>query len=423
MARILIWRNPIQGSDIDIFHPTDYSCLYDRTKQLYGYTNGINFGNRVWFQGICSAIDRPCNSIAFRKNETADEINDQFDLIIYPMANFFSEQYCRNTEKIAQLFMQIKIPVYIIACGAQADSYDYLDDLITRIGSDAKRFIDAIYHTGGEFALRGFFTQEFFKRLGYSHAVVTGCPSMFQLGPDLKIEKHPQVDRLLINGKIKSFEGIMRSMPESIFVDQDSFLDCLYNPDFFTASSLKRDYSFFLFHSIFQAELLGAGRIKLIPDVSSWYNYLKEGGFDYSFGTKIHGSIMPVLAGIPATVIAIDSRTQEMAEFFDIPFIPFRKKHSYTMEDLQEAWQSADYTHFNSHFSSKYQAFENFLTEHGIVDQINTDNKFFMSAGNKGYDTYQPNKDAFAKYAVRLRKEKTILQLVAKARRLGKLFR
>ena len=155
--------------------------------------------------------------------------------------------------------MKIKIPVYIIACGAQTDSYDHLDDLILKIGSEASRFIDAIYHTGGEFALRGHFTQEFFKRLGYTQAVVTGCPSMFQVGPELKIVKNSQINRLLINGKIKSFEGIMRSFPESIYMDQDSFLDCLYNPDYFAASSLKKDYQFYSQHSIFQAELLGAG--------------------------------------------------------------------------------------------------------------------------------------------------------------------
>lgn len=421
MGRILIWRKPIQGSDIDIFHKTDYCRLYERTKELYGYTTGINFGNRVWFQGICSAIDRPGNQITYGTEESIDEINANYDLIIYPMANFFSERFCRDTTNIAKLFSELTIPVYIIACGAQAESYDRLDDLIKKIGDQARRFIDSIYHTGGEFALRGYFTKEFFAQLGYRSPVVTGCPSLFQIGPDLRVEKKERVCRRpIINGRIKRFEGILQAIPESVFVDQDTFLGCLYNPNYLGSGSgsLKNDIKFCSRYSIAQAKLLAEGRIHLVPDVPEWLYFLKQGDFDYSFGTKIHGSITPILAGIPATVISIDSRTREMAEFFDIPHLSLQRNHRYTVDDLLSSYEQADYSKFNSRFAERYHAYESFLREKGIVDEINAENHFLQGAFGLPHMEYQPNRQKFQQYANKLKREKVLLDIGLWARNL-----
>lgn len=60
-------------------------------------------------------------------------------------------------------FEKIKIPVFIISCGVQADSYEDLNDLVKSTGNVSKRFISTIYKTGGQFALRGWFTAEFLK--------------------------------------------------------------------------------------------------------------------------------------------------------------------------------------------------------------------------------------------------------------------
>lgn len=65
-------------------------------------------------------------------------------------------------------FLRFKIPVYVIACGVQAGSYDELESLCDSIREPATRFISTIYRTGGEFALRGYFTKEFLTDLALS---------------------------------------------------------------------------------------------------------------------------------------------------------------------------------------------------------------------------------------------------------------
>ena len=392
MSKILIWRKPVPGSDIDIFGKTDYKTIYKNTIDLYGKNGGVNWGNKVWYQGICSEIDTPENQLTYGTDESIEEINANYDLIVYPMANFFSERYCKDTSKLVKTFSQIKIPVYIIACGAQADSYDALDDLISSIGDSAKRFIDAIYATGGEFALRGFFTKEFFDLLGYPSAVVTGCPSLFQVGPDLKVDKQVRDEpKTVFNGHIKSYERLLKELSNSCFIAQDEFLDCLYDSDYFRTSNLKKDVLFTYYHSIYQAELLGEGRVKLFADTYDWLYFLKENRFEYSFGTKIHGSIMPILTKIPATVVFIDSRTREIAEYFDIPTIPFKRGYQYMPEDLMSAYKQADYSLFNKNFKMRYLQYESFLQRHKIVSRINTDNKFFFRVNNNYKEVISSN--------------------------------
>lgn len=87
---------------------------------------------------------------------------------------------------------------------------------------------------------------------------------------------------------------------------------------------------------------------------------------------------MSILAGIPAMVYACDSRTQEMAEFFHIPMVTSATAIP-TKFNLYELYQNVDYSDYNRHFGENYDAFEHFLKDHGIVKNININNKFFCT--------------------------------------------
>lgn len=67
--------------------------------------------------------------------------------------------------------------------------------------------------------------------------------------------------------------------------------------------------------------MLSENKIKLFYDIPIWMKYLKDKQFNFSFGSRIHGSILPILCNIPALVDCIDSRTREICEFFEIPIL------------------------------------------------------------------------------------------------------
>lgn len=412
MAKILIWRKVAPGNELDIFHQSNFHTLYEQVQSMFG---GVcpNWGNKLWFQGLYSEINTADNEIFFRQDETYEEINNNYDLIIYPMANFFAQEHVSSTESIRKVFSAIKIPVYIIACGAQADSYEDLDKLVEQIGEPSKRFISAIYNTGGEFALRGNFTKAFFTKLGFPTAVVTGCPSLYQMGPSFKVDgpiKDLTPEKIIINGKIKYFEKILQALPKSIYIDQDQYFAPLFEPNYLMqhgrGSFLRSAAIFEYLYGAYSAQLLAENRIIMMPDMGPWFSYLRYHGFQYSVGTRIHGNIMSILCNIPSTVVAIDTRTKEIAEFFNIPYYDLtegtKKKH-FCPDKIFELYQQANYTKFNKNFRSKYENYVGFLRQKGIVQHINYENEFFNDRFNFS-EVSSINKYEFIKYANKLRK-------------------
>ena len=424
MSRILIWKQTAPGCEYDIFTPTDYSSLYSHVQTRW---NGVckNWGNRLWFQGIYSAIDIGENEYDFITDEIdIDRINSSYDLILLPMANIFFHGFLDSMRLLTEIFEKIRIPTYVVVCGVQADSYDDLDCVIDSIGRDSARFIRAIYNTGGEFALRGYFTKEFFRRLGFSSAVVTGCPSLYQFGPDFQIgtkKVAPEKLNPVFNGHVKSVEKLMKAYPNSVFVDQDEYFRPLYQPDYLGECGLKFQLDFLNSYGKEAAKFLGEGRILMIADMNDWWNYLQDQDFNYSFGSRIHGTIMSILSGIPSTIVTQDSRTREMAEFFEIPSVLSDKKHSYAQEEMLVAYQEMDYTAFNAGYRHRFETYEKFLVNHGIVSEVNTNNKFFARGGDRSFELMvNGKKETFAEYYEVLNRNETILyslQLLQKVKR------
>lgn len=379
MHRVLIWKNIAPGSEYDIFRQVDLKTQYQ--KMLSDGT--FNVGNRLWFQGIVSAVDTKENCYSYLTPElTEDQINESFDFIILPMANIFNVSFRRYLEEFARRFRKIRIPTYIIACGAQASGEEELENLIEQIGDVSKAFISAIYDGGGEFALRGMFTKEFFTRLGFDSAVVTGCPSLYQMGRAFQIPTEKQEwesVRPVFNGNISLLEKLLEHYSESIFVGQDSLLPILAgekkgSPSFRDACGFEKTYG------LSAAKLLARDRIRIIPDMRSWNAFLCQSPYNYSFGSRIHGNIMALLSGIPATVVGVDTRTVEMGEFFSIPYIRHIPGHVYTLREMEEIYDQMDYSRFNREFADKFDRYEAFLIDNGIVSHVNTQNAF-LDAG------------------------------------------
>lgn len=378
MKRILIHMNIEESGEYDIFNQTDIEKL-KKTIAKKENKQCPNFGNRLWFQALISEIQNENNILEYYEYfMTKDYINHNYDLIIAPMANIFSVQFAPILEELTEKFENITIPVYVIACGVQANSYDDLDELCRVLKKSASKFIRCVYNTGGEFALRGYFTKEFFDRLGFHSAVVTGCPSLYQMGQNLKIEKKQLKEnemKVIFNGIVSDYYYVMKKYPTAQFFAQHEFFQELYDRNYF-----DNDYKLLLkkmikIYGSAGVKLLAEDKIKLIPDMNIWREYLIKEKFNFSFGKRIHGTIMPILAGIPAVIEVCDSRTKEMAEFFDIPHINVGENTKF--KSLHDIYEWMDYSRFNKNYNERYETYQKFLRKCGIVKKINANNLFF----------------------------------------------
>lgn len=417
MKKILIHMDISKHGEYDIFSTPDRELFYQHVQNI---RNGDcpNTGNKLWFQAIISEISTGENQLEYLdRNMTSDYINTTYNMVVAPMANIFSADYADMLDKLSEKFSQIKIPVYVIACGVQAGSYDELESLCDSIRESATRFISTIYRTGGEFALRGYFTKEFFDRLGFKSAVVTGCPSLYQMGRNLtvtipKSRKDKADFKPLFNGDFPKMWEQMKKYPQSEYFDQHIYYNLLYNRSYVDYSEIeycdvKKMVKKFGLPAV---ELLAQNKINLFIDMAEWSRYIRKERFDFSFGSRIHGSIMSILSGIPAVIYAADSRTREMAEFFDIPIQLPKNTQKIDVYDL---YMNVDYTKFNESFAKNYDNFEHFLIKNGIVSRINENNEFMNREETKVREADESEK--YRKLGKILRKKKLQLTVYNKS--------
>lgn len=346
--------------------PVDYNKLPSLKKKWGG-----NIGNKLFL----TAIDVYCHAQGIEyqyltSNMTADYVNENFDLILWPLANCFaaSKETMGYLENYIDRLKLYKKPVLALGAGAQANSYDELNTLFDCIKNISCRFIDAVHATGGIFGLRGYFTMDLFKKFGYNEDFVIGCPSMFQMGRNLRINKTTLSEctlRLALNGdketlKTYSKNKLYDKYPQSWFIDQGDYVFLLYDNkkkmNFLKVRSLMKEYS------KMGIQMLSDARILCIYDLPRLAQQLYDLKINFSFGQRIHGNILATLLGIPAVVYTHDSRTQELAEFFSIPTFSGKLDGI----DLLDIYEAADWTKFNASFPDKYDNFEKLLTDYGM---------------------------------------------------------
>lgn len=346
--------------------PVDYEELPALKRKWGG-----NLGNKLFL----TSMDVYCHMDGIEyeyltSDMTADYINSNFNLILWPLANCFaaSKEIMGYLEDYIIKLNQYKIPVLALGAGAQAASYDDLDALVGAIKPTATAFINAVHKTGGVFGLRGYFTKELFEHLGFKEDYVTGCPSMYQMGRDLHIEKMDFQDdfNIAINGDKTSMKNyrknnFLKKYPNLYFVDQGEYVLPLYDYQTITGS-IKGIRTMMEKYSRMGVEMLANEKIICIYDLPRLAQYLKDLKINVSFGQRIHGNILCTLLEIPAIVYIHDSRTKELADYFEIPTCT--SKHGRV--DIREAYEKASWNDFNKNFGEKYDQFEKLLMKYGM---------------------------------------------------------
>ena len=387
--------------EYDVFHSLNYELLKENLVNE-GRNDFPNFGNKVWYQGILSEIYREDMHIDYYDySGNTEYINNNYDAVLMPCANIFSEEFVLKLRTNTEFCKKIKIPIYVISCGLQVGLDGNIDYLVSKIGEDSKRFIDSVYATGGDICLRGYITKEFFDKLGFDKAFVGGCPSIYQNGRDLKINKTENIQNLKVavnghNSELKMpFYNKIFNDKQNEFFDQDQYGDYLYMPGFLQDVSFKNIVKMDRNSGYTGCVLLSENRINMFINVSDWMGYIIREGFNMSFGSRIHGNIVPLLCKVPSVVHICDSRTKEIAEFYNIPTVTTDELKGY--RNIRDLYERADFSGFNNSFELKYDQFEGFLVKHGFVNKINENNIFGINKNIKKEITNACDIESFRK--------------------------
>ncbi|MDQ1324114.1 MAG: hypothetical protein QG587_1450, partial [Chloroflexota bacterium] len=299
--------------------------------------------------------------------DAADEINERFDAYVIPLANAFRLQYQAALVRTTELVRRLRIPVVVLGVGAQG-TVDHGWDAIKPIEGAVKDFVSAVLDRSPTIGVRGEATHEYLNALGFRDVDVIGCPSMFRWGDTIEVKrKAATLDaQSNIAITISPYRTAMGNIamaaharyPKLTYFAQDLptlglMLDGTPLPSGTPDSLLPVHPS----HPFFRED-----RTRFYVDPWPWIDDLRD--FDFSFGTRIHGTIAALLAGTPAVVLAHDSRTLELARHFDIPHRLLRD----VPPDLDPAdlHAEADLTALHAGHAKRFATIVEYLARNGL---------------------------------------------------------
>ncbi|MDO9378598.1 MAG: polysaccharide pyruvyl transferase family protein [Nocardioidaceae bacterium] len=335
---------------------------------------GDNTGNLVFSQSVFRLLSTSGTQIDAARfvRDNADAINEGYDHVVIPLANAFRVSFANRLDLMSDIIEKLTIPVSIVGVGAQASlkgGFRKADGMTPQV----TRFVRACLDRSPSIGVRGEFTADFLKGLGFGadHVDVIGCPSMFMYGPDLHVEK--KVDALDADSRLAFNVSpyVQKTGPLSLHHAQ-AYRNLVYMAQDHLTLELMETGTFpevkqtwidngvpvYLDHP-----LVTQDRVRFFVDPRTWFDHLA--GYDFSFGTRIHGNIAALLAGTPALVLAHDSRTLELADYHQIP----RKAVSELKPDTDaaELYAACDWEPMNRGHQAKWDTFQQFLARHDLA--------------------------------------------------------
>ena len=294
---------------------------------------GHNCGNLVHTHAIHAHLGGNIRSVDW--SAPVEFINHAGTLAVLPAANQLGANFDLSTQ--LEQFKQIVVPIVTIGLGAQSDLELSIPSIPKSTVNWIRCLADHAPSDSPSIGIRGSFTMAVLDHLGLAaHATMIGCPSLFinptpVLGKEVAQRLRPPERIAVIAGHqswyhLRRIEASLAQLvtetngsyigqaPAEIMMltkglaesmDNASLQHCrnhinpnLEIPDFINWS-IRYGNLFF--------------------DVQNWIEHYKR--FDFIIGTRFHGVILGIQAGVPSLCIVHDSRTLELCKTLKIPYI------------------------------------------------------------------------------------------------------
>lgn len=257
-------------------------------------------------------------------------------LAVFPCANQLGPH--ADCTGRAKLTSGLQIPVLAIGLGAQSASRDEFPE----IPEPTRRWIEAIAERrpgkAPNITVRGEFTRRVLERMGVRDGVeVLGCPSLFinddpHLGQAIGKRLGRPIRRIGVaagkptnpaQGSVeKRLLGAALSSGGSYIVQHPlPFIKAARGEfDQLNEAWQKRILDFVGRHSGSRTDDSLPSNMTVFFDVDAWMEHLRR--HDIVVGTRIHGTMLAIQAGVPALCLTHDSRTEELCQTMGLPHLP-----------------------------------------------------------------------------------------------------
>jgi hypothetical protein len=279
---------------------------------------------------------------------------------------------------IADNLKRLGLPVVTLGVGSQASLDEASADV--QVSSETLELLLTLSRLSCNIGCRGEFTVDALKRFGVNNAIPLGCPSVYY---HLKKFKHEsrvkqlqhslsQAKKVLFN--YTSFRreypvlGLGRSLTSYKLVGQMEYYEeaIAKGREYLRSRSYAEIFESGLVREKEFSEFIARNFVKF-SDLEEWMRYASD--FDFCFGSRFHGNMVSLQAGVPAVWFVHDQRTKELCEYHKLPFV---KTGSGLLKiaDISQVYEACDYNGFFEEYEKNRLRLKCYLAASGIEDAL-----------------------------------------------------
>ncbi|MBN0987001.1 polysaccharide pyruvyl transferase family protein [Amphritea pacifica] len=291
--------------------------------------SGQNLGNLAFWLGFTRLVGG--NVLQVRWNDNPEALKNRIDVLVIAAANFLMES--NDLSILRDLVEILDKPVLISGLVAQSED----ESKIPELKDGTIGFLKAVSSRCENIGVRGDFSKKVCEYYDVKNITNLGCPSILinnnqNLGKEISLRWNE--DPTHISSASASIKENLRSAESKLFnlIDHTNGKYIIQRP----AALLKvirheslneTDLEYIeKFRKFINPEMTTSYLYNFLRKNStyfttahSWLEYLKC--TSHAVGTRIHGSILPISAGVPSICITHDTRTRELSKSVFIPSI------------------------------------------------------------------------------------------------------
>lgn len=286
----------------------------------------------------------------------------------------------------AEMIERIGLPVVVFGLGSRAPIGQSLKEAVVHPAT--VRLLKVLSDHAPTIAVRGEFTADLCRHLGVHNVEVIGCQSCYMsCRPDFRFPSaptDPELARSIVNFTWPSREAPLLTAAmaaRATVIGQSAFFEYELRklPPVATMDEVPEEIRSLISASLLR--LLTEKRITLsaLQDwvkerfhqfytIPEWFAFLAR-GFDLCIGTRFHGNMASLQAGIPAIWVVHDMRTREFCDLLGLPNLPLSELQSgKPLRQLVE--EHFDTAEFHRRYPENYARFHAYLERHGVPHRL-----------------------------------------------------
>jgi hypothetical protein len=294
-----------------------------------------------------------------------DGLKSTYDTCVLALSTHV-HQY-RDVSYYADIVEKLNLKTIILSLGIQ-DQVNLERD-IPLAHHSMIRLLGLVADRSKFIGVRGYYTAEALRKLGFKNVLPVGCPSFSWVGEDdLFISKRnvkANASAMVYHQTVAPYA--LHLMQHVKILGQDFLDQAIFTQDIQSDEELiKRQCELYRQYEGSRDILKAIEANGIFPQsFDQWFDTIKKS--DFVFGPRLHGCIAALVNRVPALLVSRDLRTQELSEYYRIPTISYNDIKNMSEQDLIDI---ADYSGFNATFGERYKSFYDFLEANGLMHKL-----------------------------------------------------